>query len=104
MAKAKVNKSQAIRDYFKSHRKASAQEVISALAGRDITVTEGLVYNVKGKIRGRRRRRLAAVAVASKNIRKNGQIDAITLVKRARELANQAGGIKKLMELLEALG
>lgn len=31
-------------------------------------------------------------------------MDAVTLVKQAKELAHQAGGIKKLQELLEALG
>lgn len=103
MAKAKINKSQEIRDYFKAHRRASAQEVVSALAGQGITVTEGLVYNVKGKIRGRRKRRLAAVAVATKNSR-NGAVDPVKLVQETKALAQKAGGIKKLMELLEALG
>jgi hypothetical protein len=103
MAKSKTNKSQAIRDHFKANRKATAPEVVAALKEQGITVTEGLVYNVKGKIKGRRKRRLKAEAVATKNIRSNSHVDPVTLVKQARELAHQAGGIKKLKELLEAL-
>lgn len=103
MPKPSQSRSAAIREYFKGHRQAKAQEVADALATKGIKVTTGLVYKVKGELRGRRKRRLAAVAVATKNIRKNGQIDAATLVKNAKELAHQAGGLSKLKELLEAL-
>lgn len=104
MAKSKTNRSAAIRAYYKSHRKAEAQEVVDALAKDGIKVNTGLVYQVKRTIKGRRKKRLAAVAVASKNIRKNGQVDAVTLVKKVKELANEAGGISKLKELLDVLG
>lgn len=39
MAKSKTNRSAAIRDYFKAHRKAKAQEVVDALAKEGIQVT-----------------------------------------------------------------
>ena len=100
MAKA-TNRSAAIRDYLKTHRKAKAKDVVAGLAEKGIIVNEGLVYAAKRKIKGKRRRRLAAVAIAKTG---HNTIDAITLVKKARELANQAGGIKKLKELLDALG
>ena len=45
--KPEINKSQAIRDYFKANPKAKAQEVVDALAKKGITVTVGLVNNVK---------------------------------------------------------
>lgn len=104
MAKSKPNKSQAIREHFKNNRKASAKEVVDALAKQGITVGENLVYNVKGKIKGRRKKRLKAEAVASKNVRSNSHVDPVALVKQARELAHKAGGYKKLKELLDALG
>lgn len=103
MAKQKINKSAAIREYFKQHRRASAQQVVEALAGQGIQVTTGLVYAAKRKIRGRRRRRLAAVAVATKNVR-NGAVDPVKLVQETKALAQKAGGIKKLKELLDVLG
>ena len=50
-----VNKSQAIRDYFKANKKAKTQEVIDALAKKGITVTPNLVTTVKSKHNTRRR-------------------------------------------------
>lgn len=97
-----VNKSAAIREYLKVHRRAKAKTVVAALAEKGIDVTETLVYAAKRKIKGKRKLRLAAAAVAKSN--PNSTIDAITLVKKARELAVQAGGMKKLKELLEMLG
>ena len=47
--KPEVNKSQAIRDYFKKNKKATAQEVVDALAREGVTVNAGLVYAVKAK-------------------------------------------------------
>ncbi len=42
-----INKSQAIRDYFKLNPTAKAQEVVDALAKQGVTVTTGLVRIVK---------------------------------------------------------
>ena len=42
-----VNKSKAIRDYFKSHKKAKPQEVVDALAKQGITTTANYVSNLK---------------------------------------------------------
>ena len=61
-----VNKSKAIRDYFKSHKKAKPQEVVDALAKQGITTTANYVSNLKpsttaqqggaeGRRQGRRR-------------------------------------------------
>jgi 6-phosphogluconate dehydrogenase len=52
---AEVNKSQAIRDYFKAHKKAKAQEVVDALAKKGITTTTNYVSNLKAKHNKRRR-------------------------------------------------
>ena len=53
--KPEVNKSQAIRDYLKANRKATAQDVVDALAKKGMTVTVGLVTNAKSKSKKRRR-------------------------------------------------
>ena len=47
--KPEINKSQAIRDYYKSNPNAKAKEVVDALAKQGITVTVGLVTTVKSK-------------------------------------------------------
>ena len=44
-----LNKSEAVRDYFKSNPKATTQEVVDALAKQGITIAAGLVRNIKSK-------------------------------------------------------
>ena len=69
MAKSNgVNKSQAIRDYYKSQPKAGSQEVIDALARQGISVTANLVTTVKSKHNKRRRARRQVVATAGVGI------------------------------------
>ena len=53
--KPEVNKSQAIRDYYKVNKKAKTKEVIDALAKKGVTVTAGLVTTVKSKHTKRRK-------------------------------------------------
>ena len=61
-----VNKSEAIRDYFKSHKTAKTSEVVDALAKKGITVTANLVTTVKAK--HKKRRRVVKNAVATGGI------------------------------------
>ena len=49
-----VNRSRAIRDFFKKNKKATTQEVIDGLKKQGITVTSHLVTNVKSKVKQRR--------------------------------------------------
>ncbi len=58
-----VNKSKAIRDYFKSHKKAKPQEVVDALAKQGITTTANYVSNLKATHNKRQRsvRRVVAM-------------------------------------------
>ncbi len=50
-----VNKSKAIRDYFKANKKAKLQEVVDALAKKGITTTTNYVSNLKSTHNTRRR-------------------------------------------------
>lgn len=50
-----INKSQAIRDYYKSNKKAKAKQVVEALAKKGITVSANLVTTVKSKHNTRRK-------------------------------------------------
>ncbi len=49
-----VNKTQAVRDYLKAHKKAKAQEVVDALAEQGVTITVGYVRTIKAKSKRRR--------------------------------------------------
>jgi len=55
MAKREVNKSQAVREFFKTNRKAKNQEVVEALAKKGITVSANYVGNIKSTHNKRRR-------------------------------------------------
>ena len=47
--KGEVNKTQAVREYFRAHKKAKNQEVVDALAKKGITITANYVGNIKAK-------------------------------------------------------
>ena len=53
--KNEVNKSHAVREYFKAHPKAKAQEVVAALAKKSITTTANYVGNIKATHNKRQR-------------------------------------------------
>jgi len=63
-----VNKSQAIRDYYKANPKAKTSEVIDALAKKGITVTANLVTTVKST----HNKRHAAMKAAKSETTANG--------------------------------
>ena len=52
---AEVNKTQAVRDYLKAHKKADRNEIVEALAAEGITVTANYVGNIKARSKRRRR-------------------------------------------------
>ena len=58
-SKVKMNRSQAVREFFTANPKASAKEVVAGLGEKGITVKEGLVYAVKGGMKEKKRRKSA---------------------------------------------
>ena len=60
-----INKSEAIRDYYKANPKAKTSEVIDALGKKGITVTTGLVTNVKSAHNKKHAARKAAKSQAA---------------------------------------
>ena len=102
--KPEVNRSQAIRDYLKANRKATAQEVVDALAKKGITVTVGLVTNVKSKSKKRRRAvKQVVAAVAPTGIGVKEIKEALTFIKTvgseaaAKQALAAAVEIKKIV-------
>ena len=57
-----VNKTQAVREYFRAHKKAKNQEVVDALAKQGITITANYVGNIKATHNKRRRAMRKVVA------------------------------------------
>jgi hypothetical protein len=97
------NMSQAIREVLTKNPEMEAKEVISTLAAQGIKVKSGLVYFIKGNIKGKsgrlRKVQQAAAAVAAPS----GNGDALSTIVKVKKLADDVGGLKKLRALVEAL-
>lgn len=100
MAKAKPSKSQAIRDMIAEHPRAKPSEIVKLLADKGVKVSGTLVYAIKakGKAKKRKVKRQKAMA-ASRSMNGNP----VELIKDVRALADRAGGIRHLKELVEIL-
>jgi hypothetical protein len=55
MAKSEINKTQAVRAYFKAHKKATNAEVVEALGKQGITISANYVGNIKATHNKRQR-------------------------------------------------
>jgi hypothetical protein len=126
--KQKVNKSQAVRDYLKTHPKAMSGEIATALTKQGIKITAGHVANIKTKINKDRTakkaaKKQAAVEVAAPAVEETAAKASATVTLdhvKAAALAVQAvggpvrlygilalirevGGLKKFKDLLDAV-
>ena len=126
--KQKVNKSQAVRDYVKTHPKAMSGEIATALTKQGIKITPGHVANIKTKInKVRTAKRVAkhqaAVEVAAPAVVENTvkaaatvtleHVKAVALAVKTLGgsarlyellgLIKEVGGLKKFKDLLEAI-
>ena len=103
------SKSTAVRAVLKGNRKMPAKDVVSALAENGITVTEGLVYFVKGQMKGKRsqkqksQKEVVQVVKASASTPASANGDALKTILMVKAFATQVGGMKKLLELARAL-
>ena len=87
--KKPVNKSEAIRAYFKTHKTAGAKEVQAALARKGITVSEGLVNNVKSNAK-KKKKKTARKKVKVRVVKKAAERSPIEDVKEAGSLMLKA--------------
>jgi hypothetical protein len=112
MAKAKesVNKSQAIREAQAELPSAKAKEIVAHLEAKGITVTEGLVYQVKkigkkkgGKKRGPKPKVMTAAPVTKAAPSSNGKLSVGASITLVKSTAEKVGGWAALKEIVEAL-
>lgn len=105
MAKRKVNKSQAIRDYVVANPAASAKSVVAALGKKGIKVTPSTVANVKSKS-GLSKARGGSSSVQKPRGRRPasaaGQFPMDVLIE-AKRLRSKAGSVEKALEALRAI-
>jgi plastocyanin len=127
--KRKVNKSQAVRDYLKTHPKAMSSEIAAALNNKGIKLTPNYAANIKTTLNKARTakksavaKRVAAVPLGPEPVvaeKKAGdtvtfeQIRAVTQTVKTiggfahlhelLGLIKEVGGLKKFKDLLEAM-
>ena len=103
------SKSALVQAFLKGNRKMPAKDVVSAMAEKGVTVTEGLVYFVKGKMKGKRSQKKKAQKAAAEVVTAtvstpalaNG--DALKTILKVKDFAAEVGGMKKLIALAQAL-
>ncbi len=99
-----VNKSAAIRDLLEQNPSIKAKEVVTTLGERGVKVAPGLVYFIKGKMKGKRGRRKQLqgqeTRVATGGLATS---DPLATIRKVKALASEVGGLKKLAALVEAL-
>jgi hypothetical protein len=113
--KQKVNKSQAVREYLKTHPKATSGEIAAALTKQGIKITPGHVANIKTKAKNKRRARKAAAAKQGPAISTPTTIvgpeapalpaNAITLeqIKAVGQMVKSIGGFGRFREMLDVI-
>ncbi|QDV72080.1 hypothetical protein [Botrimarina mediterranea] len=118
MAKKKAsgpNKSEAIREYLKSHPDAGPTEVATELKKKGIDVALALVSNVKAAMLGRKKKKKKKKGakpgpktgrVGRPAGRPAGPTDKVSLshLIEAQDFAAKVGGVEQAQALLKALG
>lgn len=103
--KQKVNKTQAVRDYLKTHPKATSGEIATALNKQGIKLTPNYVANIKTTIKKARTakktaKQPAVVEVAPEPTVKVGATVTLEHVKAVAMTVKALGGYGKVNELL----
>ena len=105
--KKKVNKSQLVRDMLEKEPGLGIKDVVAKMGEQGHTISPNLVYFVKGKMSGKKKRKKRIAKAASAAVSQNGAVvkktDAVALIRDVKELAGRAGGYEKLKELVAAL-
>lgn len=108
MAKQKdgVNKSEEIRKVLGSNPGLPVRDVVSILATQGVTVTNNLVYFIKGKMKGEQVPRRAAPKPAPAVFTSMMEPDdtySMEAILKVKAWADEFGGLQKLKALVDAL-
>jgi hypothetical protein len=100
MPAAKINKSEMVRDMLTKNPDMTARDIVEAMAAKKQKVTANLVYTLRGKMNGKKGRKVHRRAAS---VRNHSSADPVSLFVRVKELASEVGGFGKLKELAEAM-
>jgi hypothetical protein len=96
-----INKSASIRELLKENPNAPVKEIVTILGERGIKVSANLVYLLKSKMKQKTRQAKRQRAVVASQ--KAGLADPVQLIVEVRRLAEKAGGIRRVKELVDLL-
>ena len=100
-----VNRSEEIRQLLKANPKITSKEVTATLAAKGIEANQGLFYLVKGRMMGRKSRKVRAQKAVT-NVTALTHVtktDAVSTILKVKAFARDVGGMKALKALVEAL-
>jgi len=104
MAKAKVNKSQAIRDALKSHKGKTPAQIAEILNLEGVKVTGTYVSNIKHNSRkARKRRTLTVRGTARRTTPMAAPTASFSSLHSALEFIRAAGGIENARSAMQTL-
>ena len=101
-----VNKSEEIRLLVKANPKITAKEVTAKLAEKGIKISNALFYFTKGKMKGRKARKMSDQKQSVAKVAESTHVtrsDAVSTIRKVKAWANEVGGMKTLKALVEAL-
>jgi hypothetical protein len=112
--KVKINKTQAVADYMKTHKKAKASEIAAALDKKGIKISAGHAANIKSRIKRIQRAKMtakaspatAATAAAGAEqpaAAKPGDALTVQHIKVVAEAVRAIGGFGRMRELLDVI-
>lgn len=97
-----VNKSEKIREYLRTARRAKTSTVVAALAEQGIEVTPQFVSTVKTNSKRRKKKKGGREGTGVTAAPKNDKLSLSTLL-QAKKLAEHLGGVAKAKAALDAL-
>jgi arginine repressor len=108
--KRKVNKSQAVRDYLKTHPTDMSSEIVAALNKKGIKITLGHVANIKTTVNKARTAKKSAVVKPAAGVpaspepvaaeKKAGDTVTFEQIRAVTQTVKTVGGFARLNELL----
>ena len=101
MPRQPTNKSEAIRELLAQRPEATVREIVATLGQKGIRVRPTLVYFIRSKQRQQTRRQKRQRAV--ENSAATGVADPVKLILQVKSLARDAGGLRHLKQLVDAL-
>ena len=95
------SKSTAIREMIEAHPQAQSKEIVQLLGKNGVKVRPSLVYYIRSKLRHQQHRaKRQRVTQTSQTL---GSSNPVELILKAKSLARDAGGIRNLKLLVDAL-